>query len=184
MDVDNIIYEHRNLDISKWYYNNKHNFDKIQDGYVGYQLCINRPTWFQTRGRVFCEEDLAKEDTVAMVESCVFVGKTKEEVLLKMYKYCLQNLKWQNGTPVNLMDYSRTNKFIDESILIDQNNNEYVELESTDQQETKIIIRNENKEKFDETLMWFIINHLLNYYGLDEQSWKDGCFTIKAIKLM
>lgn len=57
---------------------------------LGFTLEIYRPTWF-------------KED---IHEMPIFTGKSEEEVLIKICKYCKDNLTWKkDDTKVDLLNY-------------------------------------------------------------------------------
>lgn len=72
----------------------ENNLDKLhQTRSSGYQLIINRPHWFNDKSQ-------KRIDNIP-----IFTGSTKEEIYLKMFRFCLENLKWDRGDKVVLYDY-------------------------------------------------------------------------------
>lgn len=85
LEVDNL---------KKWIQDNPNLLHPIDKKYIGYSLNVARPYWFDLDSR--CN----KISTMP-----IFSGTNQEEIFIKMYDWCLKNLKWHDGKIVNICHY-------------------------------------------------------------------------------
>jgi len=108
MNLDDLTYTCSNLtlNLTKWFNDSKDKFEKLEDDCRCYKLRIDRPSWFRCKrfNNKKHNNESSKID-VEDIDNYIFIGKSEEEVFLKMYKFCLLNFKWKDGKVVNLFDY-------------------------------------------------------------------------------
>jgi hypothetical protein len=120
--------------------------------FFGYRLEINRPFWFDN------------ESIEKMKNMPLFTGSTHEEIFVKMQEYCLNNLKWDDGTSVDLVHYCRPDTKIFEELTNDNLNDE------------------DNWQYINPLIKELLVNRL-NFYGFGEGI-LDCCFHVVGMDIV
>jgi len=165
------------LNISEWFNKNQGIFHPLDKGCIGYQLVTDEPELFEGNGRVWTEEQAQKKSCTEELETLVFTGKTKEEIFIKMYKYCLLKVKWQNGQSVNLIDYAMNLILLND--IEKDNDKMYLNID-----DLEILLNKENIIKNESLILEYIMDSQLDFYGFYEWSMSDDCFRVVPIFIL
>jgi len=125
-----------------------------------YRLHVDRPNWLDV-------------ETIWHSKNLIFKGYSKEEVFIKMYKYCLNNLIWEKtGDNVNLFKYSvqnDTNQIIrnlaDVGIIEINSENEILIFNEITRKYLPLTIN--NYKRYSNYLIKYIIYANLFFYGFE-----------------
>lgn len=157
--------------LNHWLANNNDKLTKIDESISGYQLEVARPFWF---------DDISHK---LLDELPLFTGSSKEEIFVKMYEYCLNNLKWKNDTRVNLIDYwvQLTEILMDFDVITIEDDKILI----YDEEQNKLVeITENNFDTYQDTIFDFMFESKLDFYGFNDRTYLDCCFYVKPIKLV
>lgn len=182
LEVDNL---------KKWVQDNPKLLHLVDKRYIGYRLNIDRPYWFDSS---------SSDHIYKFILRPIFSGTTQEEIFIKMYDWCLKNLKWSDGRIVNMCHYikefnekylsdigfdptynsnDKSNDSYDSELDIDIDIESSDNLDNKDQSEYIIDWFDENNcyKYQNEILELFFVTRLL-FYGFDGGPY-DCCFSVK-----
>lgn len=156
------------LKLGHWIQNNQDALTKVDERYIGYKLEIARPAWFH--------ENSQKK----LYQLPIFTGKTCEEIFVKMFEYCLNNLRWKNGLAVNLCDYMQK---LNDALLLDSIieivDGEYVVF---DDEGNYMKITDDNYYLIEDKIFKWVLSDKIMLYGLVDPEILDCCFYAQPVK--
>lgn len=156
--------------IKRWIENNPEKLHHSES--FGYQLEINRPFWFSEKSR-------------AVIDNMpIFTGNSLEEVYFKMFKFCFENLKWENNDKkVILYDYLRpysvsVRNRLGRGILSFDNF-----LTTTDGVKIELVAINNKIPNYNDYFIEDMLDEQLHFFGFHEDvSMGDCCFRLKKVR--
>ncbi len=149
--------------LKSWIENNQQELSQINDSYC-YTLNISRPFWFD-------DSSIDKLQNMP-----VFVGNTYEEIFVKMYEYCLANMKWKEGENVDLIDYCHSlNKLLEADDVIIKGDDGYYLYEHDDEHVT---LTKNNFHLIEHDVIQCIFDYKLYFYGFTQNTEADCCFNV------
>jgi hypothetical protein len=173
----NIANEINSTKLNLWIENNKDILIPING--KCYTLQIDRPFWFN-------DESLLKLNNMP-----VFVGSSPEEIFVKMYEYCLTNLKWKDGRNVNLLEYlCPLNDLLKINNIIKEINGEYYvrdhEQLTFENMHTNYDIKltKDNLNLIEDAVISTIFDCKLYTYGFTTKYELDCCFTVNKHEIL
>ena len=174
----NIANEINSNKLNTWIENNENIFNLI-DNTKCYTLDIARPFWFDDE---FCEK---------LYSMPVFTSSSQEGIFVKMYEYCLNNLKWKDGRNVNLLEYPKplNDLLILNNIIKEINGDYYVrdhDKLTFDNMHTNYDIKltTDNFHLIEDAVISLIFDAKLYTYGFTTKYELDCCFTVNKHLLL